>query len=665
MLTVVKVIVLVIMLFVLANLLGGLYLFPVNDNRMGKKHLISVLGYALIFSIFSLINQIGIIFQLRFTIAILISAAIIIIGALLSAIVFRKKWMEILSEYHDELKKDMIFPVIVLLGMILLSLFFTKTDFSNSSQLIAMTECYQKDTMTTMNATFYFIFAGLAKLISVHPLIIAKSSGILLLPVFFLCYDCLGNIMFQNEYAKKWFITIAVIFMAIGNSCDVIFSCDSEKVFFVGFLYPFLFLLLFEDEKFNIDQKLINILILVALGNLVGKQGLVLLIVTIVIVFAARLIKQPLQKIFLIIENKKVQKDSNQKEDCEVEDFMNSKKGKVLWIGNLFLIPIIIVLLFSIYKLNTKINSVFTITQEQKQEITKLNQTSISRFTEADGMSFITCDTGSDQTYKLYQLNMNEDAGGLGYVLQLPSGGLVIIDGGYYGDGSALREFIKSQGGNVQAWILTHPHFDHIGAFLNCMTEGSEGITVQNVYYSPFTREFFENSSNPQNDLNKEANNFDDFENVKEQMKDTTFIPMNKGDQLNLEGMNINCLWSFDSTIDDINDNSLVLKIEMNGVSLLITGDITEKIVDKLIQDGKNDEDYLDVDFIQIPHHGYTGTGAKLYQVTSPQFALLDCSSKEYTENILNIQEETVNNLHTNGIGIVKRFEGTNVIVIR
>ncbi|MDD3412637.1 MAG: DUF6077 domain-containing protein [Lachnospiraceae bacterium] len=657
-------IVLVIMLFVLANLLGGLYLFPMNDNRMGKKHLLSVFGYALIFSIFSLVIQIGIIFQLRFTITILISATIIIIGALLSAFVFRRKWLEILSEY--QLKKDMIFPMIVLLGMILLSFFYTKNDFSNSSQLIAMTECYQKNTMTTMNATFYFFFAGLAKLISVHPLIIAKSfSGILLLPIFFLCYDSLGNSIFHNESAKKWFTTIAVIFLAIGNSCDVIFSCDSEKVFLVGFLYPFLFLLLFEDEKFNIDQKLINIFILVALGNLVGKQELVLLIVTIVIVYAARLIKQPLQKIYLIIEKNKMKKDLSQKEDCEVEDFMNSKKGKILWIGNLCLIPIIIVLLFSIYKLNTKINSVFTITQEQKEEITKLNQFSISRFTEADGMSFITCDTGSNQTYKLYQLNMNEDAGGLGYVLQLPSGGLVIIDGGYYGDGPAVREFIKSQGGKVQAWILTHPHYDHIGAFLNCMTEESEGITVQNVYYSPFTRDFFENSSNLQNDVNEEANKFDDFENVKEQMKDTTFIPMNKGDQLNLEGMNINCLWSFDPTIDDINDNSLVFRIEMNGVSLLITGDITEKIVDKLIQDGKNDEDYLDVDFIQIPHHGYTGTGTKLYQVTSPQFALLDCSSKEYTENILNIQEETVNNLHTNGIGIVKRFEGTNVIVIR
>jgi beta-lactamase superfamily II metal-dependent hydrolase len=240
-----------------------------------------------------------------------------------------------------------------------------------------------------------------------------------------------------------------------------------------------------------------------------------------------------------------------------------------------------------------------------------------------------------------------------------------VIDGGYYGDGSAIGEIIKSQGGLVKAWILTHPHFDHIGAFLNCMIEGAEGITVQNVYYSPFTRDFFKNSSNIQNDLSNEANNFEDFEKVREMKGNATFIPMKKGDQLNLEGMNINCLWSFDPAIDDINDNSLVLRIEMNGVSLLITGDITEKIVDKLIQNDNNNENYLDVDFIQIPHHGYTGTGTKLYQITSPQFALLDCSLKEYTENILNIQDETVNNLHSNGIGIVKRFEGTNVIVIR
>ena len=289
----------------------------------------------------------------------------------------------------------------------------------------------------------------------------------------------------------------------------------------------------------------------------------------------------------------------------------------------------------------------------------------ISRFTEADGMSFITCDTGSEATYRLYQLNMNEDAGGLGYVLQLPTGGLVVFDGGYEGDGPKLHDFIAEHGGTVNAWILTHPHYDHIGAFLWCMTEGSADIDVQNVYYSPFTAEFFDSEEYKDNELEYEALRFEEFESLRKASSDVTYIAVETGDRIQVENLLFKCLSGFDPERKGVNDNSLVLRIEMNGVSMLLTGDMTEASVEQMIDEIGEDSADWDVDFIQIPHHGYMGTGEKFYELTKPRFALLDCSTGEYEENVLNIQSETVNILHKMGAGIVKRFEGTNVVVIK
>lgn len=217
----------------------------------------------------------------------------------------------------------------------------------------------------------------------------------------------------------------------------------------------------------------------------------------------------------------------------------------------------------------------------------------------------------------------------------------------------------------MSAWILTHPHYDHIGAFLYCMTEAAGGIEVQNVYYAPFTSEFFESPEYRDNDLEAEALRFEEFEALRKDASDTRYIAVSKGDRIQVENLLFKCLSGFEPDRKGVNDNSLVLRIEMNGISMLVTGDMTEASVNQMAADIGEDSPDWDVDFLQIPHHGYTGTGRKFYELTRPRFALLDCSAKEYEENVLSIQSETVNMLHELGAGVVKRFEGTNVVVIK
>lgn len=451
--------------------------------------------------------------------------------------------------------------------------------------------------------------------------------------------------------------------------------------------------ILYGTERKSTKIRLGLTVIFLAVSAVLGVRYLFSTVIPAVVFLLVRFLAQPFSKWVSGIKESIWVKNKKRDPADEGEEFMNSKRGRALCGVVLLMVPVMMAFVFCIYKLNNKINSVYLITQQIMDEMgsqvsledyatqEKLDEIiagrmesltgdkpkdfGISRFTEADGMSFITCDTGSEDTYRLYQLNMNEDAGGLGYVLQLPAGGLVVFDGGYEGDGPKIHDFIVEHGGVVNAWILTHPHYDHIGAFLYCMTEAFGDIDVQNVYYAPFTEDFFSSEEYQDNELESEALRFHEFEELRKASSDVSYIAVEAGDRIQVENLLFQCLSGFDPERKGVNDNSLVLRIEMNGVSMLLTGDMTEASVEQMISEIGEDNEAWDVDFLQIPHHGYTGTGEKFYELTQPRFALLDCSMKEYEENVLNIQSETVKLLHEMGAGVVKRFEGTNVVVIK
>ena len=88
--------------------------------------------------------------------------------------------------------------------------------------------------------------------------------------------------------------------------------------------------------------------------------------------------------------------------------------------------------------------------------------------------------------FSLWQLTSASDTIGNSYVLKTAAGHLILIDGGMEtnGDAAKLRSYIKAQGNNkVDAWWFSHPHGDHIGAFLN-IADDLQGITIDTIYYS-------------------------------------------------------------------------------------------------------------------------------------------------------------------------------------
>lgn len=337
----------------------------------------------------------------------------------------------------------------------------------------------------------------------------------------------------------------------------------------------------------------------------------------------------------------------------------NGLKFKIKWFYLIMFVMVIVATLAG----------VFCLISQRTVEKTTVNQ---------DGTTTIQINTvRKDKRYTLYQLPLNDADGGCAYAIELTDGGLLMIDSGYQSDAQYLREFILEHGGEVEAWFVSHPHFDHAGGILQLLQEEAQAvidgkekqISINTVYYAPFTADFFTQEAEDKDlaVLNKSILYYE-LEAIKaheeQQQNGTAFQPVGLGQEFEFDGIKITCMNSFNPELYDVNANSLVLRINMNDIIFLFTGDITDQSISAM-QEYWKDSKMWESDYVQVPHHGYLAgiTSDQLYKLTMPKAVYLDCSKNEYQNDAVSIKEH-VKWLDDLKIPVIKRFEGTNSLVI-
>lgn len=292
------------------------------------------------------------------------------------------------------------------------------------------------------------------------------------------------------------------------------------------------------------------------------------------------------------------------------------------------------------------------------------------KLSKTESNTFIYGNNESENYYEITQLPFPTFWGGEAYSIITPEGDLYLIDGGFRGeDGQRITQYIEEHGGKVKGWILTHPHVDHIGAFLDYVAENIEN--VETVYYSPFTREFFEKEEDPA--VYEVLNNpnailfYEFLETMDATKEQVEYIPMLTGDKITIGELQLECFSSFSPKRHDVNANSLVFTISYKEFVLLLTGDMTEATLEDMKAEIPKDAVLWNSDIIQIPHHGYmAGIGSDaLYQATKPEYAFLDCTVEEYENNSVNIQNhvEMVENLEIEVLKRYDREEGNRIFI--
>ncbi|MFT4107301.1 MAG: MBL fold metallo-hydrolase [Lacrimispora sp.] len=206
----------------------------------------------------------------------------------------------------------------------------------------------------------------------------------------------------------------------------------------------------------------------------------------------------------------------------------------------------------------------------------------------------------------------------LSMVLQDKDGTLVVIDGGWDMDASHLADVIRSKGGRVSGWFITHPHSDHVGALVEILNNPDSQITIDHVYHSMADPAWYEAVEPSRSDL------------IPRLISALATLPkesvhqVHKNQEIQIGQIRVKVLndpYLLETAA--VNNSSVAYKFFLNNVSILALGDLGPDGGEALARDCSPED--LKSDIVQMSHHGQYGVNKDVYALIKPQIALWPC----------------------------------------
>jgi beta-lactamase superfamily II metal-dependent hydrolase len=205
------------------------------------------------------------------------------------------------------------------------------------------------------------------------------------------------------------------------------------------------------------------------------------------------------------------------------------------------------------------------------------------------------------------------------YTIEDENKNLIIVDGGYDYDEQNVRDVIAEHGNHVAAWIITHTHPDHAGAY-NAIAQNPEGIVVDHLYtvYVHYDR-YLETAE----DYDR-VDVYETFLSLTKDLPELTYVKEN--DEWDIMGLHFKVLHAWDDDTDLLEENlcnngSMMFTVSGNEETMLFCAD-TERESQLQIIDRHKEE--LNVDYVQLGHHGNWGLTAEFYDYMSPKAVFFD-----------------------------------------
>lgn len=217
---------------------------------------------------------------------------------------------------------------------------------------------------------------------------------------------------------------------------------------------------------------------------------------------------------------------------------------------------------------------------------------------------------------RLTMLSSQTGAQMLSCIIETRQGSLIVVDGGTDGDAEYLQSMILAKGGRVSAWLLTHPHYDHVGALHVILNQDYIPITIDHVYYSFADPSWYESTGDPQAGLAGALMN-----DLKRLPESSVHGDIGAGQEIRVDGTKITVLNSrYQLQEDPVNNSSIVYLVEMNGKQIMFLGDMSVAGGEKLIRDVGPEN--LHCDIVQMAHHGQNGVDERFYRILRPKICL-------------------------------------------
>lgn len=218
------------------------------------------------------------------------------------------------------------------------------------------------------------------------------------------------------------------------------------------------------------------------------------------------------------------------------------------------------------------------------------------------------------KTTQLTQLKNNSSRQMMGYFIKTDNNKIIVIDGGLKEDAPSLINKINENGGEVEAWFLTHPHMDHIGAFQEIVE--TSNVKINNVYTTLNELSWYEEYEKNRISEIKEFFSIIENEKIKDKKHDVSLNERIKIDNIECEILGIK---NPEITINPINNSSMVIKMKTHSKNIIFLADTGVESGQKLL---KNQKEKLKADIVQMAHHGQSGAEKEVYEQIKPEICL-------------------------------------------
>ena len=225
----------------------------------------------------------------------------------------------------------------------------------------------------------------------------------------------------------------------------------------------------------------------------------------------------------------------------------------------------------------------------------------------------------------------------MGFVIITKEDNAIVIDGGRTNDAQMLKSYIGNR--HISAWILTHPHDDHIGALVgDLLDNGGRDLDIEAVYYNfPSYEEWSKKTAADVPDIKyftEELNEIlPDFNRTLPILADRAKV-VRQGDVITVDECRIDFLYTFHDGLysNPMNDASTVFKITTPEKAVLFLGDLGAEGGDILFEESR---DKLKADIVQMAHHGHMNVGFEVYAEIAPEVCLWCTPDWVYDEPVI------------------------------
>lgn len=215
-------------------------------------------------------------------------------------------------------------------------------------------------------------------------------------------------------------------------------------------------------------------------------------------------------------------------------------------------------------------------------------------------------DTESKAGFTLWQLASQVNTIGNSYVLLTDNGRVVVMDGGVAEETSYLRGFLAALGNEVEAWFISHPHADHMGALREILKTPGD-VRVKRIYHSRFSESLIDAEPGS----SKDAREF-------YALLDKGVFPVTDlreaGKEMHIDGLDLKILGVTNEEFrtNPYNNSSMIIRASDRRKSVVFLADAGVECGNKALNGPYRKE--LDCDYMQMAHHGQQGCDENFYR---------------------------------------------------